>query len=284
MSAVPTTIVARRGAHRLSAGSWVAVAVLVAAVGTALLGPLLSPHSATALVGVPYSGPTGAAPLGTDAIGRDVLSRLLHGGRSVVLYAGTATLLAYLVGGTLGLLAGYSRSLVDPIVMRIVDVMLAFPPLIVLLLLAAGIGRGTLVLIVGVAAINVPMIARVVRTVTLEVGVRGYVEAAVLRGERTPYILARELLPNIAAPIAADAGVRFTASILAIAALNFLGLGIQPPTADWSTMIAENRDGITLQPWALAAPALLIAALAISVNTTADALARSVGRNRGGAA
>jgi ABC-type dipeptide/oligopeptide/nickel transport system permease subunit len=150
----------------------------------------------------------------------------------------------------------------------------------VLLLLAAGVGRGGLVLIVGVAAINVPMIARVVRTVTLEVSVRAYVEAAVLRGERLRYVLGRELLPNIAAPVAADAGVRFTASILAIAALNFLGLGVQPPAADWSTMIAENRDAITLQPWAVAAPALLIALLSLSVNTSADAFARSLGRPR----
>jgi peptide/nickel transport system permease protein len=258
-----------------------ALAVLVIAIAVAVLGPLLAPHSPTAIVGVPYTGSGSGQLLGTDAVGRDVLSRLLYGGRSVVLYAGAATLLAYAVGGTLGLVAGHARSLLDPVVMRIVDVMLAFPPLIVLLLLAAGIGRGGLVLIVGVAAINVPMIARVVRTVTLEVTVRGYVEAAVLRGERTSYVLARELLPNIAAPIAADAGVRFTASILAIAALNFLGLGIQPPAADWSTMIAENREGITLQPWAVAAPALLIAMLSLSVNTAADGFARSLGRPRG---
>jgi peptide/nickel transport system permease protein len=254
--------------------------VLAAALAVALLGPLVAPNSPTAIIAAPFSGPAGGHPLGTDAIGRDVLSRVLGGGRSVVLYAGAATLLAYLAGGTLGLVAGYARSVVDPVVMRIVDVMLAFPPLIVLLLLAAGIGRGGLVLVIGVAAINVPMIARVVRTLALEVGVRGYVEAAVLRGERTPYILARELLPNMAGPLAADAGVRFTASILAIAALNFLGLGIQPPAADWSTMIAENRDAITLQPLAVAAPALLIALLSISVNSTADVLARSLGRPR----
>jgi peptide/nickel transport system permease protein len=257
-----------------------ALTVLAAAIAVALLGPLLAPHSPTAIVGVPYTGPGSGQLLGTDAIGRDVLSRVMHGGRSVVLYAGAATLLAYFVGATLGLLAGYTRSLLDPVVMRTVDVLLAFPPLIVLLLLAAGVGRGGLVLIVGVAAINVPMIARVVRTVTLEVSVRAYVEAAILRGERTAYVLWRELLPNIAAPVAADAGVRFTASILAIAALNFLGLGVQPPAADWSTMIAENREGITLQPWAVAAPALLIAMLSLSVNTTADTFARSLGRTR----
>lgn len=261
--------------------SWpISAWVMMLALVVALLGPFVSPYSPTEILAAPYTRPGGDYLLGTDSTGRDVFSRVLHGGRTVVLYAGAATLLAYLVGGFLGLAAGYLRRVVDPVIMRITDVLLGVPPLIVLLLLAAGIGRGGLVLVVGVAAITVPMIIRVVRTVTVEVGVRGFVEAAVVRGERTSYILRRELLPNLVGPLAADAGVRFTSSILAIAALNFLGLGIQPPQADWSTMIAENRDGITLQPWAIAAPALLIAVLSISVNITADRLARSVGRPR----
>jgi peptide/nickel transport system permease protein len=204
---------------------------------------------------------------------------VLEGGRSVVLLAGAATLLAYLVGGTVGLVSGYTRSRADAVLMRLVDVLLAFPPLLLLLLLAAGLGSGRGVLIAGVALINIPGIARVVRAATLDVAVRGYVEAAMARGERTAAVLYREILPNIASTIAADGGVRFTGSILAVAGLNFLGLGIRPPSPDWATMIAENRQTIELQPWAVAAPAAMIALLTLGVNISADTLARARGKS-----
>ena len=126
-----------------------------------------------------------------------MLSRVLYGGRSVLLLAVTATILAYIIGGAIGLFAGYTRSLADSVLMRGVDLLLAFPPLLFMLLLAAGIGAGPTVIVIGVAAINVPGIARIVRTATLEISVRGYVEAAITRGERTSAILAREVLPNI---------------------------------------------------------------------------------------
>jgi peptide/nickel transport system permease protein len=253
---------------------------LAFALGAALLGPLLAPYSPTELAGTPYLAPGGDFLLGTDSLGRDVLSRVLHGGRSVVLLAGAATLGAYAIGATVGLVAGYSRSVADTVLMRIVDVFLAFPPLLFLLVLAAGLGAGPGVLILGVALINVPGIARVVRAATLDVAVRSYVEAAIARGERTASVLAREILPNIAGTVAADAGVRFTGSILAVAGLNFLGLGVRPPSPDWATMIAENRQSITLQPWAVAAPAIMIALLTLGVNIVADTLARRGGGAR----
>src|SRR5262249_9436032 len=160
--------------------------------------------------------------------------------------------------------AGYRRHRTDALLMRCIDVLLAFPPLVFLLLVAAGLGPGVPTLILGVAVVNIPGIARIVRSATLEVGVRGYVEAAVTRGERTPAILTREILPNISGTLVADAGVRLTGSILFVAGLNFLGLGLQPPAADWATMIAENRASIELQPWAVAAPAIMIALLTLS--------------------
>lgn len=255
---------------------------LLLVLGIALLGPFLAPYPPTELIDVPYSSPSRAFPLGTDELGRDILSRVLWGGWSVIGLAGLATLLAYVVGGTIGLVAGFARSAVDGILMRLVDLLLAFPPLLFLLLLAAGLGAGPTTLVLGVAIVNVPGIARIVRTATLEITVRGYVEAAVARGERLHFLLAREILPNISGTIAADGGLRLTGSILAVAGLNFLGLGLQPPAADWATMIAENRASITLQPWSLAAPAIMIAALTLSVNTVGDALARSLGKSREG--
>jgi ABC-type dipeptide/oligopeptide/nickel transport system permease subunit len=248
-------------------------------VGLALLGPLFAPYSPSEIVGIPYTTPNSDALLGTDHLGRDVLSRVLWGGRSVIALAGLATLLAYLIGGTIGLVAGFNRSIVDPALMRFVDVLLAFPPLLLLLVLATGAGASTAVLVIGVAAIHVPGIARVIRSATLEVSVRGYVEAAIARGEPSRSILRRHVLPNISATIAADGGPRLTVSILLVAAVNFLGLGLRPPAADWALMVTENRSGITLQPWALAMPAICIALLGISVNLLADSIARSLGRS-----
>ena len=168
--------------------------------------------------------------------------------------AAAATVLGYAIGLTIGLIAGYTRSRVDPLLMRTVDVMLAFPPLLFLLVLITGAGTGVGVLVIGVAAIQAPGISRIVRTATLEVSVRGYVEAAVARGERAAAVVVREVLPNILAPVLVDAGLRFTYSILIIASVNYLGLGLQPPSSDWALMISENREYISLNVWAVLAP------------------------------
>ncbi len=195
-----------------------------------VIGPIFAPHDPAGIVGLPLQRPSGQFLLGTDGLGRDVLSRILWGGRSIVGLAVLATALAYLVGASIGLLAGYTRSIVDPLLMRAMDVLLAVPPLLFLLVLATGAGRSLVVLVLGVATVHVPSIARIVRAATQEVAVRGYVEAAVAR-----------------------------------------------PAADWALMISENRGGITLQPWAVAVPALLIAFLTVAVNLVADAVARSLG-------
>ncbi|MFL5859617.1 MAG: ABC transporter permease [Solirubrobacteraceae bacterium] len=257
----------------------VGVAILLFVIAVAVLGPLVAPHSPTQPVGVPLSGPSGTALLGTDALGRDVLSRVLYGGRSVLGLAAAATVLAYLLGLSLGLAAGYSRSLLDPVLMRSVDVMLCFPPLLFLLVLIAGAGSSVLVLIIGVALVQAPQISRIVRTATLEVSVRGYVEAAIARGERAPAVVVREVLPNILVPVLVDAGLRFTYSILIIASVNFLGLGLQPPNSDWALMIGENRSYLAVNAFAVLAPAGMIAILTIGVNLTGDAVARTLGRS-----
>jgi ABC-type dipeptide/oligopeptide/nickel transport system permease subunit len=256
---------------------WLAVGLLL--LGVAMLGPFFAPHSPSEIAGVPFTKPNGEFLLGTDLLGRDVLSRVLWGGRSIIGLAVASTLLAYLIGGTIGLVAGYAKGFLDGALMRFVDLLLAFPPLLFLLLLAFGAGAGPATIVAGVAAINVPGIARIVRTAALETSTRGYVEAAVARGERMRSVLMREIAPNIAGTIVADGGVRFTGSFLAIAGLNFLGLGLQPPAADWATLIAENRQTISIQPWAVAVPAILIALFTVSVNLVGDAIARAHGRS-----
>ena len=263
---------------RTPAGA-IGVGILTFVLLVAFVGPYLAPHSPAASIGPSFSGSSGHAPLGTDFLGRDVLSRLLYGGRSVIGLALAATALAYLIGMTIGLVAGYSRTLADPLLMRTVDVMLAFPPLLFLLVLIAGAGQSRTVLILGVAIIQAPGISRIVRTATLEVSVRGYVEAAVARGERPAAVVMREVVPNILAPVLVDAGLRFTYSILIVASVNFLGLGVQPPSSNWALMISENRQYISLNWLAVVAPAAMIAILTIGVNLTGDAIARSLGRS-----
>jgi ABC-type dipeptide/oligopeptide/nickel transport system permease subunit len=255
----------------------VGLVLLVLVLGLVLVGPLFAPHEPDAPIGVPYSDPTSGAPFGTDFLGRDVLSRVLWGGRSVVALAGLATLLAYLGGAAVGLFAGYARSFLDPLLMRTADVLLSFPPLLFMLVLVTGVGTSKAALVLGVGLVQLPLIARIVRTATLEQSVRGFVEAAAARGERAPSILRREIVPNIVAPVTADAGLRFTYSIILVASMNFLGLGLQPPEADWALIISENRNGLTLNPYVILVPALLIALLTVAVNLVGDTVARTLG-------
>jgi peptide/nickel transport system permease protein len=260
--------------------SWsvrIGLVILAFVLGVAFVGPYFAPHSPTAIPGIPFSLPSRTFWLGNDYLGEDVFSRVLAGGRAIILYGALATVLAYVVGGTIGLVAGYARSRVDGVLMRAMDVLLAFPPILFLLVVATGAGSNIDALVIAIAIIHIPSIARILRAATMEISVRGYVEAAAARGDRTHVILRREILPNIWGPIVADGGPRFTVSILLVAAVNFLGLGVAPPTADWALMISENRAGITINPWSVVAPALMIALLTVSVNVIADAIASGLG-------
>lgn len=275
----------RHGVERRTGVSWRGAVGVWAVVGgimlaVALAGSLVTPYDPAGLVGKSFLLPGPDHWFGTDSLGRDVLSRVLAGGRTAVLLAVAAIVVAEAVGCVVGLLAGYRGGLVDAVLMRANDVLLAFPALLLVLVLAAGLGPGTVVLVVGVAVVNIPGIARLARAATLGVATTGYVESAVVRGEGTAAILRREILPNIAPTIVADAGVRFAGAFLIIAGLNFLGIGIQPPAPDWATMIAENRSYITLQPWTVIAPTACIALFAISVNIVGEAVARRRSRGR----
>lgn len=247
--------------------------MLAAIVLVALAGPLVSPYDPAQTVGPPGAAPDGSFLLGTDFLGRDVLSRVLYGGRSVLLYATLATLLAYAAGLLIGLAAGYRSSWVDQLLMRSMDVLLSFPALVFILLMASALGTGVTSVVIATAAIQVPFIARIMRPATQQQAVRGYVEAAIARGESTLSILWREILPNIRRTIAADVGVRYTWSVVLIASVNFLGLGLQPPAADWGVMVSENRAILDTNPAGMLAPALLLGLLTIAISLAGDALA-----------
>jgi ABC-type dipeptide/oligopeptide/nickel transport system permease subunit len=253
--------------------------ILVIVLFIALFGPFFAPHDPSALVGAPGQPPGGGFVLGTDYLGRDVLSRVLWGGRSVLWLSLSATAIALVTGAVVGLVAGYSRSLVDPILMRSVDVILVFPPLLFFLMAATALGTSEAVLILGVAIVLAPGVARIVYSATRETSVRGYVEAAVARGESTGAILRREILPNIMPSLIANAGLTLTFAILLVAAVNFLNLGVQPPAANWALMISENRQVLTLNVWSTVAPAVMIAALTIGVNLVGDAISHTLGRS-----
>jgi peptide/nickel transport system permease protein len=252
-----------------------AMTLMILAVG--FLGPFFLPHPPNALLDIPFSSPSSKYPLGTDALGRDVLSRLLDGGQKLIVLAAIATALGYLAGGAIGLFAGFTRSLASPVLMRAMDVLLAFPPLLFLLVVAAGVGSSLITIVCALALLHTPPVARIIYTATLQVSVRGYVEAAIARGQSVHSILVREILPNLSGTIAADAGPRFTVSIMLVAALNFLGLGLDPPASAWASMISENRIGLTIVPWGVVTPAALIAVLTIGLNLVGDAVARAHG-------
>jgi ABC-type dipeptide/oligopeptide/nickel transport system permease subunit len=271
----------RRPRFTYAASGITGLIMLVIVVLVALVGPYLAPHDPNAALGLPGAPPGGGSLLGTDAIGRDVLSRLLNGGRSVLGLGTAATAASYLVGVAIGLVAGTMRRVVDPVLMRLVDILLSFPSLVLLLLFIASVGSSITSLIVGIVLLQAPAIARLVRTAALEVSTRGYVEAAEARGDRRWSILVREILPNIAPTIMASLGLGFGSSVMVIASVNYLGLGLTPPASDWGLMVADNRSLISANPWSVLAPALMLILLIISVNLIADAYWQTLGRSRG---
>lgn len=256
----------------------VGAALLVLVVGTAFLGPLFAPRSPSALLARPFAGPgQDGLLLGADYLGRDALSRFLHGGASLMLTVLAAIAIAYAIGILIGLLTAFRGGALDLVTMGALDLVLAFPPIVFVLMLVSAVGSARWLVAVGVAAIFVPRIARIVRSAALGITVQEFVEAAVARGERTHIILIREILPNLWAPILADFGIRLTGAVIVVASLSFLGFGEQPPAADWGALITENRAGIELHPLVVILPVAAIAGLTVGVNLLADAFLRAIG-------
>ena len=245
-------------------------------VVVALFAPLIAPYGEAEVFPIPYAPWSSEFVFGTDQIGRDIFSRLIYGARNTVGIAVATTALAFIIGGVLGLAAAIARGWLDQLLSRTVDVLMAIPSLIFALVLLSIFGSTVTNLIIIIAVLDSTRVFRLTRAVSINVVVMDYVEAARLRGEGLVWIMRREILPNIMPPLIAEFGLRFCFVFLTIAALSFLGVGIQPPTADWGSMVRENASLIQFAQYDLKAgltpllPAAAIALLTVAVNFVVD--------------
>jgi peptide/nickel transport system permease protein len=261
----------------------IGVGIVAFIVAIAVLGPLVAPHSPTEFVAAPNSGPSSKAIFGADALGRDVFSRFLHGGLTVLWLSAAATLIGVVLGVVVGLIAAYSGNWVDDVLMRGNDAILAFPQIILVLLAVSALGPKPWLIVLTVGITHAPRVARVMRGAGQEVVERDFVKAAEAVGEKRGRIVFGEVLPNVTSPLLVELGLRMTYSIGLVAAISFLGVGLQPPTADWGVMINENRLAITVQPWSVLLPILAIGLLTVGTNLVTDGIARAaIGIDRGG--
>ena len=252
----------------------VGLSLVVIVVLVAVIGPFVVPYSSTNFVTLPFAQPSKAYLLGGDILGRDVLSRLLDGGWELLLMALAATAFGVIVGGIAGVSAAYLRGRADGLIMRTVDVILAFPQLVFALLLVSIIGPKVWLIVLAVGISHAPQVARVLRSATLDISERDFVKAIELEGVSPARVMAREILPNLVTPLMVETGLRLTYSIVIMAGLSFLGFGIPPPAPSWGQMINENRIGLESNLWGVVAPAALIAMLTVGTNTFTDAIAR----------
>lgn len=244
-----------------------------------VVGPSLAPYSPVEIsTGLPVSPPSPEHPMGTDALGRDVLSRFLYGGQQIVLIPLISVLLSAAIAAGLGMWSGLQGGVVDSIVSRSVDLVFSIPPLLLAILVVAAFGSSPAVLVLAVVLWFVPRILRVVRGATQGIAGQEFVLAAVARGESTVAIIWNEILPNVSGPIIAESATRLSLAIILISTFNYLGIGVQPPTPDWGLMASENRALITQIPLATLAPAGAIALMAIGVSLTADQVAKHLAR------
>ena len=255
---------------RAPPSAWFGIIVTGTYLFVAIFAPWLAPYLETEIVGAEFEPRGGEFILGTDKLGRDMLTRMLFGARNTVGLAFIITSFAFLIGVTLGLLAAAKGGWLDQLLGRLVDVVISVPSLILALLLLTITGTGTVPLAMVIAAIQSPPVFRIARAAAMDVAVMDYVEAARLRGESLFWIMRREILPNAAPPLIAEFGLRFVFVFLFISALSFLGLGLQPPAADWGGMVRENAILINYRDITTLLPAGAIALLAIAVNFIVD--------------
>jgi peptide/nickel transport system permease protein len=250
----------------------IGLAIVLFWVAVAILAPVIAPYSPTALVGKVAEPPSARHWLGTDEIGRDILSRIIYGSRTILLLSPTAVAAGLVIGGLMGLVAGYRGGLIDELIMRLADIILAFPVLLLYMIIIAAVGPSALNIIFAVTFASSPAIARIVRSLVLELKSREFVAAARLRGESAWYIMLVEILPNAKGPLIVDTCIRIGYVAFTIGTLGFLGLGIRPPTPDWGGMVNAARNWILMAPWVAAFPALAISSLVVGLNLFADGL------------
>ncbi len=275
-AAVPRVRHRRKG---LPTSGRVGAAIILLFVAAAVTGSLWVPYDAARiLTGNPFEGASLAHPFGTDNLGRDVFSRVVLGTRSVLAMTFAATALAVTAGGLLGMVLGYLRNWVDEVGMRIVDILISIPTLVLALLIISALGNSLWLVVLTVAFLFTPRVARVARAATLSVVTHDYVAAALARGESTLGICLREIVPNIAGIMLVEFAIRSAFAIIFIGSLGFLGFGAPPPTPEWGLMISEGRANASNSLWPVLAPAAAMALLVIGINLLADGLSRFVDR------
>jgi peptide/nickel transport system permease protein len=257
----------------------IAAVVLLAYIAIAVTGPLWAPYGpAEVLVGDPFEAPSLDHLLGTDNLGRDVFSRVVYGSRPVLAMAAASTGLAVIIGAVLGLLLAYRRGWIDELAMRVIDILMSIPPLVLALLLISALGSNSVLVVLTVAFLFAPRVARIVRASTLAIVTEDYVTAAVTRGESALGIAIRELLPNVAGTVFVEFSIRTGYAIVFIGALGFLGFGAPPPAPEWGLMINEGYSNINASFWPVMAPAGAMAVLVIAVNLFTEGLSRLIGQ------
>lgn len=266
---------------RITFTALIGILIILACAGSAVLAPWVAPHDPNLPMGGRWDPPSAEHWLGLDQIGRDMFSRILYGGRISIGLALVATILAFVVGIVTGFAAAVFGGWIDITLSRIADVILSIPILMSALIIISGFGTGTLVLILTIGFLYSVLVFRVARAVAMNIAVLDYVEVARLRGEGLFWVILREILPNALPPLAAEFGLRFCFAFLFVAALSFLGLGVQPPDADWGSMVKESSLAIPAGIAAPLYPAAAIALLTIGVNLVVDWLLSMYSRPQG---
>ena len=263
----------------------IGLALVVFIAGIAIFGPLLAPHGPADFIGLPNQLPSGAARFGTDHLGQDVWSRFLLGGRTILILATASTLLGLALGTAIGLLAAYSRGLLDDVLMRAMDVILAFPQILVTLVAISTLGPSGWLMVLAVGLTNMPRVARITRGAAQPIVERDFVAAAEAIGGPRWRILFGEVLPNVLSPLMVESSLRLTYSIGVIAAIAFLGFTTNPNGADWGLMIQENFIALVVQPWGVVLPMAAVAMLTMGTGMIGDGIARAaagIDRSRSG--
>jgi peptide/nickel transport system permease protein len=266
----------------VSLTAWIGIAGIAVAIIAAAFAPWLAPYGENQVVGTPWEPASHAFPLGLDNLGRDLLSRMIYGARMTLFVSFCATALAFSLGVVLSFVAAVTRGIVDMGLSRLNDLMMSIPTLIFALIVLAALPQNLAVLIGVMAVLDSTRVFRLGRALALDIAVMDFVEAARLRGEKTLWIVFREILPNAMTPLLAEFGLRLAFAVLFISTLSFLGLGIQPPTADWGGMVKDNKDGIIFGVSAALVPGAAIAALTISINLVVDWLLKRTSSLKGG--